>query len=170
MARPSPDLLMAQILHGYLDTPESRAMGVPAAADCALCLMDDGKEETVPSMLVAGTELKGKKTAGGRIVVVTVFLKSLLKSEEEDAPTDEESLAQVKARPELSLWMDAVESRLRNESALSAYIASLESSVLEGWNFMNYQPLGQEEMKREKMWQFTHSCSVNITLAWPPLV
>lgn len=170
MARSSPDLLMAQILHGYLDTAESRAQGVPAAADCELLLMDAGLAERVPAMLVAGTELKGKKSAGRRTVVVTVFLQALLKNQDADAPQDEESLAQVKTRPEVAVWLDAVESRLRDTTSLSAYMATLDASVKAGWTVMNYQPLGQEEMKREKEWMFSHSCSVEITLAWPPSI
>lgn len=50
------DLLFAGIARAYLDTADSRAAGVPAAADCALLAMDADSDERDPRICIVVEE------------------------------------------------------------------------------------------------------------------
>ena len=167
MPRPSPDFLFAKFNHGYLGTVASRTAGVPAEATVPLVLMDDGKAERLPCLLVAGMEDKDSKTAVKRVVKITTMLFYRLKNQDADAPTDDASLLQVTTRAQASEWMDAVESRLCNLAALSAYIATQPEEMRSGWSIMAYRPESTESVKRDKDDQGQSlSCNVRICLAW----
>lgn len=164
MPRLSPDYLFAKIIHGYLGTAESRTAGVP---DLPLVLMDDGKAERLPCLLVAGMEDKDSKTASRRVINVSTFLFYRLKNQDADAPTDAASLLQVTTRMHAAYWMDAVESRLQDRSALDAYIATLPEADRTGYTITAYRPESSDSVKRDKD-DPGHSivCNVRIHLAW----
>ena len=165
MARPSPDFLFAKIVHGYLGSAASQAAGVPASVP--LVLMDDGKAERLPCLLVAGMEDKDSKTAARRVVKVTCMLFYRLQNQDADAPTDAASRAQVTTRQQASEWMDAIESRLCNLAALEAYLATLSDAERSGWSILAYRPESTESVKRDKDDQGQSlACNVRICLAW----
>lgn len=167
MARPSPDYLMATLVHGYLGTEASRTAGVPTAAQAALHLMDDGKHMAVPQLLVAAVEDKESKTSARRVINVTVFLFYRLKNQEQDAPQDQESLRSVITREQASSWMDAVESRLRNLDAFMAYVAAQPEEKRQGWQLMAWRPEATAEIKRDDGTPGqTLAANVRIYLAW----
>lgn len=167
MPRPSPDFLFAKFIHGYLGTAASRTAGVPAEATVPLVLMDDGKAERLPCLLVAGMEDKDSKTAAKRVVNITTMLFYRLKNQDADAPTDEASLLQVTTREQASKWMDAIESRLCNRTALDAYLAALSEEDRSGWTILSYRPEGTDSVKRDKDdANQTLACNVRIHLAW----
>jgi hypothetical protein len=165
MARPSPDLLFARFIHGYLGTVASQTAGVPSTVP--LVLMDDGKVARIPCLLVAGMEDKDSKTASKRVVNITTMLFYRLKNQDADAPTDEASLLQVTTRQQASEWMDAIESRLCNQTALAAYLATLSEADRSGWSILAYRPESTESVKRDKDDPGqTLACNVRICLAW----
>lgn len=165
MPRPSPDFLFAKFVHGYLGTNASQTAGVPSTVP--LVLMDDGKAERLPCLLVAGMEDKDSKTASKRVINITTFLFYRLKNEDPNAPADAESLAQVTTREQAAKWMDAVESRLCNQAAFAAYLATLSEEDRSGWSILAYRPESTDSVKRDKDDPGQSlMCNVRIHLAW----
>lgn len=166
MARLTPERLMAQIVHGFLGTEDSRAAGVPAEADVALRLMDDGKESRLPELVVTAGEGESK-TAGKRVIELSLGLVYRLRNTEADAPDDVVSLERSTTAQQAHEWMDAVESRLRDQGALGTYLAGLDGAMREGWVIMKWAVLPPIEIPREKDEDFIRlMCGLRVLLAW----
>lgn len=113
------DLLFTSILHGYLDTAESRAAGVPAAAACALLKMDQDTDERDPRICLSVTE-----DGTGREKTLSVIAVS-----RGTAP-----------RSTTGPWLQKVGERLADEPALMAYIATLPADQRTGWQLEAISP------------------------------
>lgn len=122
------DLLFTSIFHGYLDTADSRAAGVPAAADCALLQMDGDDEEKNPRICIRA-EVEGIHRT--KTITVTAVCRGT-------AP-----------RETTGPWLAAVGDRMANERQLMAYIAALPLAQRTGWQIENLSPPAPAKITRE---------------------
>lgn len=106
------DFLFSRFLRDYLDTAESRAAGVPAAASCALLAMDAEDDEKDPRITVI-VDVSGSGRAR-QLNVACVARGS--------AP-----------RETTAPWLAACAERLADEAALYAYIRTLPGADRTGW-------------------------------------
>lgn len=168
MTRQTPERLIGKLVIDFLGTEESRTAGVPAAADVALRLEDDGRENRLPQIVIMSEEVEGK-SAGKRMIDVFVLLDYLLRNGEADAPTDVRSLARSTTADQAHEWMDAVESRLRDLDALGLFLAGLDGDFRAGWVIMKWTVMPSQEIKRDKGAEgdmIRLRCGLKVLLAW----
>ena len=106
------DFFFSRFLRDYLDTAESRAAGVPAAAECALLAMDAEDDEKDPRIAVL-VDVSGSGRAR-QLNVICVASGS--------AP-----------RATTAPWLAACGERLADEAALYAFIRTLPGADRAGW-------------------------------------
>ena len=123
------DLLFADIFHGYLDTAASRTAGVPAAADCALLKMDQDTDERDPRLCISVTE---EGTGREKTINVIAVCRGT-------AP-----------RSTTGPWLQKTGERMADETALMAYIATLDEGQRTGWQIENLSPPMPAKIQREE--------------------
>lgn len=122
------DLLFTGIFHGYLDTADSRAAGVPAAADCALLQMDGDADERDPRICIRA-EVEGVHRT--KTITVTAVCRG------------------TQPRSVTGPWLAAVGDRMANKRQLMAYIAALPVAQRSGWQFESLSPPAPAKITRE---------------------
>jgi len=123
------DLLFATFLRDYLDTADSRACGVPSAADCALLSMDADSDEKDPRICILAEE-----TGSGRsrqLSVVAVARGTV-------------------ARETTAPWLAAVGERLADRAALHAFIGGLTAAQRTGWQLHHITPPMTAKIQRQE--------------------
>lgn len=106
------DFLFADFLRDYLDTVASRAVGIPAAADCALLSMDADADEKDPRICILVEE-----SGTGRLRQLQII-----------------AVARGTAtRETTSPWLAAVGERLADQTSLFAFLATLTEAQRTGW-------------------------------------
>lgn len=123
------DLLFVDIFHAYLDTAASRAVGVPAAADCALLKMDGDSDEKDPRICITA-EMEGTQRSKSINVIAVV--------------------RGTAARSVTGPWLEAVGERMADESALLAHIATLTLAQRTGWQIEHLSPPMPARILREE--------------------
>lgn len=123
------DLLFVDIFHAYLDTAASRALGVPAAADCALLKMDGDSDEKDPRICITA-EMEG--TTRTKAISVIAVARG------------------TQPRSVTGPWLAKVGERMADESALLAFIAALPAEQRQGWQFETLSPPMQARILREE--------------------
>lgn len=168
MARPEPAYLGGKIITGYLGTEASLARWMPEHTELALLQMDHGDVDQRPCVVIAANEDKGSKTAGKRVIMITAVLRFSLTPQGEGAATDAESLRGKMTRAQGSEVIEAIEARLRDRSALAAYLATLDEEEREGWTIMKYLPLPGGEIARDpKLPEIDLTANLKVILSWP---
>lgn len=124
------DLLFTSIVLGYLDTAESRAKGIPAAAACALLQMDSDADDRDPRIAFVGAETGENRER--QIGVVAVC-----RGTQGRAVTDP--------------WMNAIKERLADQKALYAYIATLPLAKRSGYQIEKITPPNSAKVQRDPM-------------------
>lgn len=113
------DLLFVDIFHGFLDTAASRALGVPAAADCALLKMAGDTDEKDPRICITA-EVEG--TNRSKTVNIIAVARG------------------TSARSITGPWLAKIGDRMADQSALLAYIGTLAASLRTGWQLEALSP------------------------------
>jgi hypothetical protein len=122
------DLLFTAIIKGYLDTDESRAVGIPVASDCALLEMDSDADDMDPRIAI--TAMENGEHRARQIGVITVC-----------RGTQPRSITDP--------WMSAVSARLADQIALFAYIATLPLAKRTGYQIEKITPPHAGKLQRE---------------------
>lgn len=131
-----PDLLIAQLVLDYLRTPESIAVGVPDDATLPKDIMDSGKKEVFPSLIIAAKE-EGSRGAKRRVIMAPMMLTWLKSSDPVAANVNEQT-----TRQQASEWMRKIDERLRDLVALGAFLKDLPLDRREGWVMLAYPRTG----------------------------
>jgi hypothetical protein len=166
MARSTPDVTLAAIVLGYLQDAASITAGVPSQSTLPKFTMDTGKTAVVPCFTVVASE--GQSVGNKRILTVAGMLMAILRNADSNAPADSVSLAKSLTRDQAGQYLDAIESRLRDLSALNTYLASLSTDARDGWTILKIVCQGQPKIEREKDGAhfMTLACALEITVFW----
>lgn len=124
------DALWVDIIHGYLNTAESRAAGVPAAADCALQKMDADEDDHDPRIAI--TAIENGENRNRQISVIAVCRGT-------------------KARSITDPWMMGVRKRLGNLNAFFQYYAALPVEKRTGYQIEKISPPHADKLQRDAM-------------------
>lgn len=123
------DLLFVDLIHSYLDTAASRAVGVPAAADCALLKMDADTDDIDPRICITAVE-----QGDGHSRQISVIA----------------SARGTAARSVTDPWLKGVATRLADQSALWAHIASQPLAKRTGYQIEHITPPASARIQREE--------------------
>lgn len=124
------DLLFVEIIHGYLNTDESRAAGVPAAADCALQKMDADEDDHDPRIAI--TAVENGENRNRQILVIAVCRGT-------------------KPRSITDPWMTGVRKRLGDLRAFFDYYAALPVEKRTGYQIEKISPPHAGKLQRDPM-------------------
>lgn len=124
------DLLFVDVIHGYLNTAESRAAGIPAAATCALQKMDADEDEFDPRIAI--TAVENGENRSRQISVIAVCRST-------------------QARPITDPWMAAVRMRLADLDAFFRYYAALPVAKRTGYQIEKISPPHAGKLQRDPM-------------------
>lgn len=168
MSRASPDVTFASIVLGYLQHADSITAGVPSESTLPKQAMDAGTTPGVPVFTVVASE--GQNSGSKRVITVAGMLMAILRNADANAPADAVSLAKSLTRATASQYLDAIESRLRNTTALSAYIAALSTETRDGWRILKITHRQQPKIEREKDGAhfMTLACALELHVLWHP--
>lgn len=122
----TPDLFIAQLLRDYLADEDSIAAGVPDEDTLPKVVMDTAKDPDLPSIVVAAKEIESRGPR--RTLDVQVLLLTRLK-----AASGAASSAEFTTRAAAAAWLEKIDERLRNKTALRAYIEALPDESRDGW-------------------------------------
>lgn len=125
-----PDLLLAQLILEYLQSPGSIAAGVPAEDVLPKDVMDSGKPPVYPSLIIAAKE-QGSRGARRTIVLCPMVLTWLKSSDPAAA-----NVASQTTRLQASEWLNAVDQRLRDYDKLGAFLSALPEARRAGWQLL----------------------------------
>lgn len=138
---PSPAYFIAELFRDYLTTDASRESGIPSSLN--IQIMDNGKTPAFPSLVVAAKEEKSRGLC--KTVEVDLLLLTWLKAPEAVVTGAETT------REEASRWLNAIDARLQDRSALKAWLASLPDERLTNWTFRkNITFHGEQPPLRDK--------------------
>lgn len=122
------DFLFSAIARAYLDTADSRAAGVPAAADCALLAMDADTDERDPRIcLVVDEQGEGRSR---NLTVVAVARGT-------------------QPRSVTSPWLAACGERLADMASFCAFIQTLTEDQRTGWELQHITRPQGAKVQRE---------------------
>lgn len=123
------DFLFASFLRDYLDTAESRAVGVPAANLCALLRMDADVEDKDPRIcLMADVQGSGRS----RQLNVAAVARG------------------TQPRSVTAPWLAACGERLADAASLYAFIATLPQDKRTGWELHHITRPMEAKIQREE--------------------
>lgn len=123
-----PDLLFSDLFHAYLDTAESRAAGVPAAADCALLKMDEDTDERDPRLCIMATE-------DGTMRSKTITIVAVCRG--------------TQPRSITGPWLQKVGERMADVDDFLAWLATQPAEKRQGWQFETLSPPQPAKIDRE---------------------
>lgn len=124
------DLLFVDIIHGYLDTDDSREAGIPAAAECALLKMDADEDDRDPRIAI--TAVENGENRSRQIAIIAVCRGT-------------------KPRAITDPWMAAVRSRLGDMDAFFEYYAALPVNKRTGYQIEKVSPPHAGKLQRDPM-------------------
>lgn len=117
-------------LKGLTPTTQTAALDIPAGF--SIKAADMGGVPARPGVIIAAKEEAGN-TSARRQLTISCILCTWLKSSAEGAA----NVGEQTTRAEASMIQIAMENRLRDSAALSAWLASLDVSILTGWNIIS---------------------------------
>lgn len=123
----TPDLFIANLIRDYLADEDSIAAGVPNNETLPKVVMDTAKDPDMPSIVVAAKEVGNRGPR--RTIEVQVLLLTRLKAGDVGAAVSD----QFTTRAAASAWLEKIDERLRNKSALKTYIEALPDESRVGW-------------------------------------
>lgn len=168
MPRNAPDLFFADLVRDYLADAASVTAGVPDDDTVPKSVLDAGEVQKIPALVVTAEEA-GQGTSYHRIIQVVCGLLLQNRATGSDAAADAASLAYSTPRDTAAQYLDAIESRLLDLSALSTYLGTLSESVRDGFVILKARRLPQPRLKREdnKPDRLTLLCAVEFHILWP---
>ncbi len=121
------DLIFTNFIHGYLDTAASRAVGIPAAAVCALLKMDADTDDLDPRICITAEE---QGTNRSRQLTVTISARGTV------------------ARATTDPWLDAIALRLADHHQLALHLAAQNYSTRLGYQIEHVTPPAAVRVQR----------------------
>lgn len=123
------DFLFASFLRDYLDTAASRAVGIPAADDCALLSMDADSDDKDPRIcLMVDVQGSGRS----RQLNVAAVARG------------------TQPRSVTAPWLAACGERLADAASLYAFIATLLEAQRTGWELNHITRPMEVKIQREE--------------------
>jgi hypothetical protein len=121
------ELVIASLIHDYLTATQT------GCADAAVPkeLMDAIKEPERPVLIIT-TKEEPAKASERRVITINPVLCTWAKSEEAGAA----DVGTQTTREEASRIMAAIDHRLRDQSAFSTWLQTIDAERLEGWTIM----------------------------------
>jgi hypothetical protein len=137
-----PDIFLAQLIRDYLVATETGAAdeGLPKN------VMDNGLEPDRPSYLVAAREVDGQSRGPRRVLDVSIMLLTWLRADSSAAAAH----ARLTTRTEAMALLHAVDRRLRDVTAFTAWLADLDEERLEGYTILKIVHQGTAAPMRDK--------------------
>lgn len=150
-----PDLFLAQLIRDYLAETQTGA----ADASVPKAVMDNGLEPDMPSFLIAAREDEGQSKGPRRVLQVSVLLLTWLKATSAGAAT----VTRQTTRTEAMALLYAVDKRLRDVAAFTAWLAALDEDRLEGYTILKIVHQGAAAPMRDKE---SNQVNYALTMRW----